>query len=80
MAVLFCRFYGRIAVQANNHEEETLKVIKENASGLDRVSGERIWMELKKILEGNYAGDLLITIVHCDITPYIGKLISLMHI
>ncbi|KAJ8925634.1 hypothetical protein NQ315_009479 [Exocentrus adspersus] len=68
----YFRFYGRIAQEPNNHEVETLKAIKENASGLQNVSGERIWTELKKILEGNYAGDLMLTIVGNDIAPFIG--------
>ncbi|KRT85112.1 hypothetical protein AMK59_1808 [Oryctes borbonicus] len=29
-------------------------------------------MELKKILEGNFAGELLMTIIECGIAPYIG--------
>ncbi|KAJ8942313.1 hypothetical protein NQ318_005305 [Aromia moschata] len=68
----YFRFYGKIALEANKHDEETLKVIKENASGLKQISGERIWTELKKILEGNFAGDLMVTIVERDIAPYIG--------
>ncbi|XP_018576883.1 CCA tRNA nucleotidyltransferase 1, mitochondrial isoform X2 [Anoplophora glabripennis] len=68
----YFRFYGRMAKGANNHDEATLKAIRENASGLECVSGERIWTELKKILEGNYAGDLMLTIVESGITPYIG--------
>lgn len=46
--------------------------IKENASGLEKISGERIWMELKKILEGNYAGDIMIKILELGLSPYIG--------
>ncbi|VEN59329.1 unnamed protein product [Callosobruchus maculatus] len=68
----YFRFYGRIAVDPDKHETETLTVVKENASGLENISGERIWMELKKILEGNFAGDLMKTIVKCGIAPYIG--------
>ncbi|KAJ8977636.1 hypothetical protein NQ317_003614 [Molorchus minor] len=69
---MFFGFYGKIVLEANKHEEETLKAIRENASGLKQVSGERIWIELKKILEGNFAGDLMITVVECGIAPYIG--------
>ncbi|XP_044744555.1 CCA tRNA nucleotidyltransferase 1, mitochondrial isoform X2 [Coccinella septempunctata] len=68
----YFRFYGRIAPEPNNHEELTLKSIKENVKGLGNISGERIWMELKKILEGNYAGDLMVTIIECGLAPYIG--------
>lgn len=73
ISILAFRFYGRIAKEANNHEAETLRAIRENALGLERISGERIWTELKKILEGNYAGDLMLTIVENGIAPYIGN-------
>lgn len=71
--VLFLRFYGRIAENNNNHEASTLEAIKENASGLSRISGERIWTELKKILEGNFAGDLMEIIIDCGCSEHIGK-------
>lgn len=69
----FARFYGRIALEPNKHEEITLEAIRNNVSGLKGISGERIWMELKKILEGNYAGELMITMLENRIGPYIGK-------
>jgi len=68
------RFYGRIAQQAECHEEKTLEAIKANADGLLRISGERIWSELRKILEGNFAGDLMKVMLSLGIVPYIGKL------
>ncbi|KAL1512664.1 hypothetical protein ABEB36_002222 [Hypothenemus hampei] len=68
----YFRFYGRISDKSDNHEEITLQTIKDNAAGLSRISGERIWTELKKILEGNYAGDLLLKIIECDLSEYIG--------
>lgn len=68
----YFRFYGRIATTCNNHDEYTLNIIKNNAEGLQNVSGERIWMELKKILQGNFAGDLLKTMLSVNIGQYIG--------
>ncbi|CAG9860389.1 unnamed protein product [Phyllotreta striolata] len=68
----YFRFYGRICEDPNKHEPATLKSIRENAHGLANISGERIWMELKQILEGNFAGDLLITMLESGLTPYIG--------
>ncbi|XP_050674983.1 CCA tRNA nucleotidyltransferase 1, mitochondrial isoform X2 [Leptidea sinapis] len=68
----YFRFYGRIADTPDNHEEATLKIIKNNVQGLSNVSGERIWMELKKILQGNYAGDLLKTMLSVGVGEYIG--------
>lgn len=69
----YFRFYGRIATSADNHDPETLKTIANNAEGLQRISGERIWVELKKILQGNFAGELMKTILDCKIAPHIGE-------
>lgn len=68
-----CRFYGRIALEPNKHEEGTLKAIRDNVNGLKNISGERIWVELKKILEGNFAGDLMLTMLDVGIGPHIGN-------
>ena len=40
--------------------------------GLFGISGERIWMELKKILSSRYAGNLLGVMLDLGIAPYIG--------
>ncbi|XP_018322908.1 CCA tRNA nucleotidyltransferase 1, mitochondrial [Agrilus planipennis] len=68
----YFRFFGRISERPDTHEEVTLEAIRKNASGLGQVSGERIWVELKQILEGNFAGELALTILDCGIGPYIG--------
>ncbi|XP_044728577.1 CCA tRNA nucleotidyltransferase 1, mitochondrial [Chrysoperla carnea] len=68
----YFRFYGRIASRPDNHEDSTLHTISENINGLERISGERIWSELKKILEGNFAGELMKTMLHVGIARYIG--------
>lgn len=69
----YFRFYGRIATSSDSHEPETLKVIADNAEGLQRISGERIWVELKKVLQGNFARELMLQIVDCGLTEFIGK-------
>ncbi|XP_026745361.1 CCA tRNA nucleotidyltransferase 1, mitochondrial-like [Trichoplusia ni] len=68
----YFRFYGKIADKPDNHEEEILKVIKNNVGGLQNISGERIWCELKKMLQGNYAGSLLKTMIDVDVGKYMG--------
>ncbi|XP_039758121.1 CCA tRNA nucleotidyltransferase 1, mitochondrial isoform X2 [Pararge aegeria] len=68
----YFRFYGRIAEKANNHDHHCLEIIKANVEGLQNVSGERIWMELKKTLQGNFAGDLLKTMLNVGIGQCIG--------
>ncbi|GLV42236.1 uncharacterized protein CBL_03822 [Carabus blaptoides fortunei] len=68
----YFRFYGRIAEQPDNHDEITLRIINQNVSGMERISGERIWSELKKILEGNFAGELIKTMLHVGLAKYCG--------
>ncbi|NXC21236.1 TRNT1 nucleotidyltransferase, partial [Corythaeola cristata] len=66
------RFYGRIAEKPGDHEPSTLQAIKENAKGLAGISGERIWVELKKILLGNHVNHLVQLMYELDIAQYIG--------
>ncbi|XP_053650935.1 CCA tRNA nucleotidyltransferase 1, mitochondrial [Cherax quadricarinatus] len=68
----YFRFYGRIANGPDNHKPEVLESIKANVDGLRKISGERIWVELRKIITGNYGDDLLVKMVECGIGPYIG--------
>ncbi|XP_017082281.1 CCA tRNA nucleotidyltransferase 1, mitochondrial [Drosophila eugracilis] len=68
----YFRFYGRIAKKENDHDEATLAAIKENAEGLARISGERIWMELQKIVVGNYGPELLLEMHRCKLFKHIG--------
>ena len=68
----YFRFYGRIADSPDKHEADTLKVIRANAPGLDLISGERIWSELKKILVGNLAHSLVKTMTEAGLNPHLG--------
>ncbi len=42
-------------------------------SGLGKISGERIWMEMKKIFLLNMRGELIQTFLECGAAKYIGK-------
>lgn len=68
----YFRFFGRIAKDAKNHDEATLAAVKDNAEGLARISGERIWMELKKIVVGNFGSELLLEMHRCKLFEHIG--------
>lgn len=59
-------------MEPNKHEESVLQAIRDNVGGLKNISGERLWVELKKILEGNFAADLTITMLDVGIGSYIG--------
>ncbi|KAG9353233.1 hypothetical protein JZ751_017809 [Albula glossodonta] len=63
------RFVGK---RASEHEPETLQAIRENARGLAAISGERIWVELKKTLMGNHAAHLMEVIYELDLAQFMG--------
>lgn len=68
----YFRFYGRLVPTANEHCPDTLAAIKQHAEGLGRVSGERVWLEWRKILVGNHAGELTSCMLDAGLGPYIG--------
>ncbi|KAM9758635.1 CCA tRNA nucleotidyltransferase 1, mitochondrial [Menidia menidia] len=68
----YFRFYGRVAPGPDQHEPETLAAIRANGRGLAAISGERIWVELKKMVLDNHAGHLLELIYQLDLAQYIG--------
>ncbi|XP_010628249.1 CCA tRNA nucleotidyltransferase 1, mitochondrial isoform X3 [Fukomys damarensis] len=68
----YFRFYGRIVDKPGDHDPETLEAIAENAKGLGGISGERIWVEMKKILTGNHVNHLIHLMYDLGVAPYIG--------
>lgn len=68
----YFRFYGRIATGPHDHDKDTLKIIEETAHGLQQIAVERIWMELSKILTGNFAPSILRCIYDLNVAKYIG--------
>ncbi|KAM9813572.1 CCA tRNA nucleotidyltransferase 1, mitochondrial [Neosynchiropus ocellatus] len=68
----YFRFYGRVAVKPGDHDPETLAAIRENGRGLAGISGERIWVELKKMVLGNHAAHLLELLHSLELAQYIG--------
>lgn len=68
----YFRFFGKIVENEFDHDPETLRVIADNIEGLSRISGERIWTELKKILLGNYSASLVATLISCGAAKHIG--------
>ncbi|KAM4651180.1 CCA tRNA nucleotidyltransferase 1, mitochondrial isoform 1-T3 [Discoglossus pictus] len=68
----YLRFYGRISELPGIHTTATLNAIRENAAGLRGISGERIWVELKKILEGNHVNHLVQTMYDLRVAPHVG--------
>lgn len=60
-------------MEADDHEPETLAAIRENGRGLAGISGERIWVEVKKMVVGNHAAHLLELIYNLELAQYIGE-------
>lgn len=67
------RFFGRISDNPTEFDDKTIKAICENIDGLQKISGERIWTELKKILQGNYRIELFAKLIECGAGRYIGS-------
>ncbi|CAF3396700.1 unnamed protein product [Rotaria socialis] len=68
----YFRFFGRLANDNATHDEETLRAIRENANGLQNISGERLWVELKRTAEGRNAGSVLRKMLEQNIGQYLG--------
>lgn len=68
----YFRFYGRVALEPDHHEPDTLAAIRENGQGLSAISGERIWMELKKMVTGNHVAHLLELMYSLELVQYLG--------
>lgn len=68
----YFRFYGRTADAADAHDERTLRAIAENIAGLEKMSGERIWGEVRKILQGRFAERLVAKLLDCGAAPFMG--------
>ena len=69
----YFRFYGRISTDEHQHEQETLDIVKDLASGLKQVAVERIWVEVGKILVGNLAPHLVRLMYKLGVAENIGK-------
>ena len=73
----YFRFQGRM--DKPQWHDETLDAIKSNASGLKQISGERIWMEMQKIMQGNHASEILDVMHQLNIDQYIDVDLSKVH-
>ena len=66
----FFRFQGRMKFP--KWDQETLHTIKRTADGLKQISGERVAMEMEKILKGKHTIDLLEKMDETGILDIIG--------
>ncbi|CAF1155967.1 unnamed protein product [Rotaria sp. Silwood1] len=68
----YFRFFGRFAHDNAEHDEQSLKAIRENVHGLKNIAGERLWIELKLIAEGRNAGPVLKVMLEQNVGSYLG--------
>ncbi|KAI1719327.1 poly A polymerase head domain-containing protein [Ditylenchus destructor] len=68
----YFRFFGRIAKSPTEHEEKTIEAIIKCRDGLKNISGERLWMELHKILVGRFAASVMeVMLTKCGLNSYL---------
>lgn len=68
----YFRFWGRISSQNGLHNPEALKAIEENAFGLSDIAGERIWVEMKKIISGPNFTSVIATMAKLGVLKHVG--------
>ncbi|XP_011405659.2 PREDICTED: CCA tRNA nucleotidyltransferase 1, mitochondrial-like [Amphimedon queenslandica] len=68
----YFRFYGRICLLPNAHDPDTLTAIRDNAVGLTKISVERIWSEMSRILVGNHSPHLVSLMYELGVAANIG--------
>ena len=66
----FFRFASRMA--CDHFDCEAMRAIKRNVHGLEKISGERIWMEMSKILVGPVFSDVLARMVGANVLSALG--------
>ena len=71
--VVHCRFYGQVVPDPDCHTPSTLEAIRETAEGLQSISVERVWMEVRRILTGNHAPHLIELMYSLGVSKHIGQ-------
>jgi tRNA nucleotidyltransferase (CCA-adding enzyme) len=66
----FFRFVGRMGSVV--FDADAVRAIQRNATGLQKVSGERVWMELEKILTGNNLEEVLLSMQETGVLSVVG--------
>jgi tRNA nucleotidyltransferase (CCA-adding enzyme) len=66
----YFRFQGRM--ENPSWDKDTVSAIADNASGLSKISAERVWMEMQKILGGKNVASILQYIKSTGVADVIG--------
>lgn len=72
MCKFIFRIYGRVANENCVPDPKTINVIKANISGLEKIKGEEIWIEMKIILREYMRGELVKMFFDCGGFKHIG--------
>ena len=65
-------FRFRQKVNSWDTDQEAVDAIRDDAGNLDKISGERVWMEMSKILVGNNLFDTLHLMEDADVLSAVG--------
>ena len=70
-ALRILRAFRFVSEHGFDIEEKTLEAIKKERGGLEKISRERIFSELSRILVGNFAEKALSLLSECEVVKYI---------
>ncbi|CAF5178432.1 unnamed protein product, partial [Rotaria magnacalcarata] len=68
----YFRFFGRLSTDPYAHDPDVLEAIQQCGITLQDVPGEKIWIELKLIIRGRFAGHIMRTILEQRLGPILG--------
>ncbi len=71
---MYVSFHLPTVPDVDCHDPDTLAAIRKNTDGLRGVSVERVWSELKRILVGQHAPDLIELMYKLGVADCISKL------
>ena len=63
-----------MVTESSAHNTSTLEAIRDTAKGLQSISVERVWMEMRRILVGNHAPQLVDVMYELGVAQSIGAL------
>jgi len=66
----YFRFQGRLSTPT--WDKDTLKAISSNSEGLKKISAERVWQEMGKVLSGNNVANILDYMAKTGVSKVIG--------
>ena len=66
----YFRFQGRLSTPT--WDKDTLKAISSNVKGLQKISAERVWQEMSKVLSGNNVASILDYMSKTGVSKVIG--------